>query len=298
MEIKDAPIGQRVRALRISRGMTQKSLADGIVTRNMLSLIESGDAAPSLGTLASLAKRLNVPIGYFFASGDEEVSHFLKMSMIDDIRRRYGEGDFAECLALCATLTHPDDEILFLSAECHLALAQKSFQCYALASASASLERAVRAAAKCMYQPGRISQTAEYLTLLIRSVSLAEIPARLAQSASFSASCIPAEFFAYVCALRHFAAGDAALGTAVAQSGLISTPAYRELLDGHARIAGGRTDEAAALLRRLLTTPQLGFFTKLHTLNALENCASSVGDFKSAYQYSTAKMRLLASFAK
>ena len=298
MNGKETPIGERIRTLRLSRGMTQKVLADGLVTRNMLSLIESGAASPSLGTLAELARRLDVPIGYFFASDDEELSRFLKLSLIDDIRRRYSEGDFPACLTLCARIAHPDEEILFLSAECHLALAEKSLRSYALASATASLEKASRAAGRCLYQSGRIAETADYLTLLIHSVSLSEIPERLAQPALFAASCIPAEFFAYVCALRLYAAGDPVSASAVAQSGLIAEPVYLDLLNGRARIADGRAEEATALLRKLLTAPQLGFFTKLHTLNALEDCASSAGDFKNAYQYSTMKMRLLASFVK
>ena len=49
------------------REMTQKELAGDTISRNMLSLIESGIAYPSLETLLCLSQILNVNPGYFFA---------------------------------------------------------------------------------------------------------------------------------------------------------------------------------------------------------------------------------------
>ena len=40
-------IGARLRRLRQESGMTQSALADGTVSRNMLSMIESGTARPA-----------------------------------------------------------------------------------------------------------------------------------------------------------------------------------------------------------------------------------------------------------
>lgn len=298
MDAENKRIGQRIRALRLSRSMTQKQLAGDSITRNMLSLIENGSASPSLATLTELAHRLGVPVGYFFASNDEEISHFLKMGMIEELRKLYGAGKYTECLSLCATLSRPDEEIQLLIAECNLALADKAFQNYALASASACLEKVSRAAARCLYLSDRIAGTTEYLSLLIRSVSLTEIPEKLGEPASFAKSYIPAEFMIYVRALRLAESGDTAGAEDICQSGLISSPVYLDFLHARLLIAEGRTEEAEPLLRRQLTAAFLGFFTKLHLLNAMELCASAAGDFKSAYQFSTQKVRLLEQFAK
>ena len=46
--MNERDLGARVRELRLKRGMTQKELAGGHITRNMLSLIESGSASPSV----------------------------------------------------------------------------------------------------------------------------------------------------------------------------------------------------------------------------------------------------------
>ena len=66
-------LGQKLRALRKQKKMTQSALAGTEITRNMLSRIENDDALPSLPTLLYLADRLRVPagnlLGLLFFSG-------------------------------------------------------------------------------------------------------------------------------------------------------------------------------------------------------------------------------------
>ena len=65
-------IGQRIRQLRESRGMTQSQLqARSRVSRSYLSRIESGQMTPSLGTLEKIAEALGVGLNRFFVPGDE-----------------------------------------------------------------------------------------------------------------------------------------------------------------------------------------------------------------------------------
>lgn len=65
-------IGERIRALRNAKMMTQTELAGKQITRNMLSRIENGSALPSLSTIMYLAARLGVPAGFLLAEeGDE-----------------------------------------------------------------------------------------------------------------------------------------------------------------------------------------------------------------------------------
>jgi transcriptional regulator with XRE-family HTH domain len=62
-----ANIGQRIRQLRESRGMTQTQLtARSRVSRSYLSRIESGQMTPSLGTLEKIAEPLGVGLNRFF----------------------------------------------------------------------------------------------------------------------------------------------------------------------------------------------------------------------------------------
>jgi len=60
-------IGQRIRQLRESRGMTQSQLQGrSRVSRSYLSRIESGQMTPSLGTLEKIAEALGVGLNRFF----------------------------------------------------------------------------------------------------------------------------------------------------------------------------------------------------------------------------------------
>lgn len=60
-------LGQKIRQVRRSRGMTQQALADGIVTVSMISQIESDKAMPSYKVLRALADRLEMPLEYFLS---------------------------------------------------------------------------------------------------------------------------------------------------------------------------------------------------------------------------------------
>jgi transcriptional regulator with XRE-family HTH domain len=60
-------IGQRIRQLRESRGMTQSQLqARSRVSRSYLSRIESGQMTPSIGTLEKISDALGVGLKRFF----------------------------------------------------------------------------------------------------------------------------------------------------------------------------------------------------------------------------------------
>ncbi len=62
-------VGERLKALRLERGLQQRQLAEkSEVTPSLLSQIESGRLTPSLHTLGKLAGALGVPIASFFES--------------------------------------------------------------------------------------------------------------------------------------------------------------------------------------------------------------------------------------
>lgn len=69
----NAVIAQRVREHRQQLGLTLAQLADASgISKGMLSKIENGQAAPSLGTLARVAAAVNVPVTSLFRGLEEE----------------------------------------------------------------------------------------------------------------------------------------------------------------------------------------------------------------------------------
>lgn len=58
-------LGERVRAARLEKGLSQRQLCGEFMTRNMLSQIENGSARPSMASLVYLARQLEKPLSWF-----------------------------------------------------------------------------------------------------------------------------------------------------------------------------------------------------------------------------------------
>lgn len=297
MDEQNLRIGQKIRALRKSRGMTQSALAGDCITRNMLSLIESGNASPSLHTLMELSRRLEVPVGYFFAADEAESSQFEKLSILPGIHAALEKREYKACLDACASLPCPDQEIQFIRHRCHFALAAEALQSGVLVTANAELESAIAAGHACIYVPNGFLPTADYLQQLIRAAGHEEIPAVLADPGAFPGSFVPAEFFAYVRALLALSRHDVQTAVSLCGSGLIVSPVYLDFISAKRALAENDTANAMQILKRIYAAP-LGFFSRYHVLTALETCAGIDGDFKSAYQYSAQKVHLLENYSK
>lgn len=84
-------LGQRVRELRQTRGMTQEQLAGEELTKSFISLLERDKAAPSIETAALIAQRLGTSVDALLGSPghlqDQVASGLLTMSA-DAARRR------------------------------------------------------------------------------------------------------------------------------------------------------------------------------------------------------------------
>ena len=64
-------LGQKIKAARLSKKITQSALAKEQITRNMLSAIENDKALPSLTTLKYIAKCLGVPQEYLLSEKED-----------------------------------------------------------------------------------------------------------------------------------------------------------------------------------------------------------------------------------
>jgi len=71
--VKDLKIGERVMALRKSRGLSIKDLADRVgLSEAVISQIEEDVVAPPIATLLKISKILGVEIGHFFGEEKSE----------------------------------------------------------------------------------------------------------------------------------------------------------------------------------------------------------------------------------
>lgn len=70
------PIGEKLRALRIQKNVTQKEIATNInVSPISLQRFEYGTVRPSLDTLIALADYFNVSLDYLVGRSDDPTRH-------------------------------------------------------------------------------------------------------------------------------------------------------------------------------------------------------------------------------
>jgi len=291
-------LGEKIRTLRLNRKLTQAQLAGTSVTRNMLSLIENGNAMPSLDTLIDFAQRLEVPVGYFFTSDEEEIAQFHKMNLIYKIRSLFQAQEYKECLEECAVLPVRDDEIRMIEAESYFALAGKACRADMLSTALSYLRKAEDAAKQSSYISESVLSDVHFTELLIRSVNMANLPRELCTPSLYPGTRIPPQFFLYLSAIQHAERGETEALRVLLEEGWILDPACRDYLS--ACLAGqmGDDENAAALLKRVIASAETGFFTRYHALTDYEKLESARGNYKTAYQLSTQKFKLLEQFAK
>ena len=81
-------IGEKIKARRRELGLTQSKVAGEQISRNMLSLIESGNASPSLETLYYIAEKLKVRVEYL-VSEDISLQTFTRLDHEREIFEAY-----------------------------------------------------------------------------------------------------------------------------------------------------------------------------------------------------------------
>ncbi len=87
-------LGQRIKAARRTRGMTQRELASGECSISLISMVEHGRVRPSLSMLRMLAERLGLPLSHFL-DGEGTPAPALLLQRAEALLRQHR---FAEAL--------------------------------------------------------------------------------------------------------------------------------------------------------------------------------------------------------
>jgi tetratricopeptide (TPR) repeat protein len=81
-------VGDRLREARISRGLTQSQLAQGLATKGFISQVERNHATPSLHKLRVMAERLGLPVSHFTAETSPQELTYLRKSAVLAVKAR------------------------------------------------------------------------------------------------------------------------------------------------------------------------------------------------------------------
>lgn len=243
--------GEKIKALRKEKNLTQSALTEGLITRNMLSQIENGVANPSLSTLSAISERLSVPLEYLLSdsasAGDME-----RLKNREKVRGLYAEGKKDECAELLGK--YDDDESALISALCYAESGAALMHAGKLFSARREFEKSVDSAGKSVFA-GVISACAKRGIALIDYVmGRGELPP------------CGVDEYGYILLLE-------------VPSSLASSHAEARRL-----MKSGETGKAAGILSSLLPDAEKsGAICLYYVLSDLEVCLKAEGDIAGAY---------------
>ena len=260
-------LGQRIKEARLAAGLSQRQLCGQVCTRNMLSLIESGKAKPSMDTLRHFASQLGKPLSWFLEEAEAVVSP--NQQVMEQVEKALREGDFAGGLEHLAAYRGPDPVFdgarYCLEGTLLLELADRAVQQGKLPYARGLLERAAQVGANTVYPWDR------QRWLLLRFAAGEQATALAPQVTGMEQ-----RLLLLATAALELGESDRAAAYLNAVDG--SSP-DRDLLLGKALLAQQAYGSAA----KLLQAAEEQFPAQCIPL--LEICYRELGDFEKAYRY-------------
>ncbi len=277
-------LGEKIKALRRERGMTQARLAGERITRNMLCEIEKGKASPSLDTLFYLADALSVPAAYLLDEGEDATGYYKRLAM-PRIRELYRTGEYAECIRLCESLPgKPDDELCLLLAHCALSEGKRAFRTGNMETALVYFNDASSYAKKTEYPNESILATATLYTALSENIVA---PRREFDEEGYLAladRAVESELCAYMTDDEGYPYKNELYAAHIKARTLLHARRFREALLLLSALEDKKGDKAASAY----------FLFRLYS--DLEICHREEQNFELAYKYASKRMNLLSAF--
>jgi len=287
-------IGEKIRIERLRANMTQSQLAEGCISRNMLSLIESGKALPSIETLEHIANLLNMPAGYFICADEATEDLYVKINVVSKAKRMFSDKKYEECIELCKKLPF-DDEMNSLLAESELKLAELNIEKYMLTSASLHLDAAMSASERTIYLSSEFKNTVEAIKFFITCAACDIDTDKLGKLARRE-NRIAAGIFGYLAILSYCDKGDIETADKLVSSFPFLTKDEFSYYKAKKHIIDFKYSKALEILLQIENSKTLAFISKYRILADIEMCYENKRDFESAYRYSTLKHKMLEAF--
>ena len=284
--------GEKIKKLRTEKMMTQSELVGNHITRNMLSRIESDEANPSLGTLIYLASRLNVPAGYLLAD-EKEDEIYAKSFAIKNIKLAYQSGDYDICRQLCLEFDGDDDEVDFLLVMSSFEVAVEAFRKGKLKRAAMYFDEVISGAESTKYYTGNIVAASCVYFRYMRKFSPNLSSGVIDENTVEHFCAMDNTFCRYIYAMECLHNMQTDFAVSYVKKGEASDPTVLHI-DARVDMMHANYRLAIIKLEEILNNNrELSHPVLYDVLSDLEECTKTVGDFKSAYEYSTARMNLL-----
>ena len=289
-------LGGKIKIIRNELGMTQKELSEGIVTRNMLSRIENGEALPSLSTVSALAARLSVPVGYLIDDLDDGTK-LKNERLLTMIKKEFNNGNYELCLQYLSGLEYyTEEKDTYTARSMYLLGVEKMHACAPIKEAQKLLSDALKR--EELLEKHMINEGKAYRALLDGFVfsheagNEAQVIARVASFAVSSSDI--ANFSRFVKLSEKY---DASSLFCASQIALYENLAYGSLTNGiielikcNSRSAFSKLSEAYS---GILPSP-----IRCYLLTLLEKTAVSLSEYEKAYTYMEERKALVSKLLK
>ncbi len=122
-------VGKKIKQIRIYKKMTQAELSEGIITRNMLSAIETSKALPSLTVLRMLSDRLGVSCDILLSDDELDLQGTIALKKkMPQLKKLFYSKKYKELYDLLTEFENVDDlEIAYMMAVTSFHLAIDAF---------------------------------------------------------------------------------------------------------------------------------------------------------------------------
>ncbi len=287
-------VGSKIKNLRKKRGMTQAILSDGIITRGMLSRIESGSAMPSMQSLNAIACRLEVSPSFLLEDGDD-ISPAEQARIAKAIEKEYRSHNYTDCLNLFNYLQLEADAKFSPIFVC------SAFECAKVCFYNGDFKKAKELLTKVeiilpslLIPPANVSKKEITLLLnIIENINDLDSGIELVDDKPDFHSSLSV-FFAMLKLIKH---GNHAECVALMKYCDIEN-LYEEYINASITVTNYKFIDAILSMKAILANESCPVFLKLLCLSSIENCCKLCEDYKGAYENHLAYQATLNSINK
>lgn len=276
-------LGEKIKSVRIKKGMTQSQLCSDKITRNMLSIIECGKALPSLDTLYYIAERLEIPVAYL-VSEDSNPFLFEKERKISKIREALSQKQYKTVLWLTESLSEIDDELAYILSYSHLCLGKDAVLRGALESGKKHISAAEKYASQTVYDTTFIKHSALLYGALSTNLQAPLLVLDIDKFENNILSLFDQDLFKYLSFNENHQYKNPFFSKHVRARALMKKRDYRAALSLMREIEEEKTPE------------NYNAYTVFSIYTDIETCYKQLGDFENAYRYATKRLSLIEGF--
>ncbi len=288
-------IGEKVRYFRKKKNLTQSALSSSHLTRNMISLIESDSASPSIETIRYISKKLGVDPGVLI-SEEISVNDIESFDVSNDIRTAYAKHKYKMCLdKYNESISKPQsDEIFYILADCCSSLGVEQFKNGTMQEATTMLSASLGFCEKTILNTDNIKKTNRLYLNLINFYFGRYVGDFIDFFDDSFKGYENINEILYVYCLKLIESGDMDYAEETAELPIFTNESYVMHINAKCEQSRGNYSKAKEMLSELLNenNNQHNAALLYNVYADLEYCCTKSDDYKNAYQYAKSKNSL------